>query len=162
MPSVLITATRKQLVPTLVSHLISHMNYGMAQTNYQHDNPANQEVVTCVGHLLSRLSNYELNRLVVDTHSYTIPSLPPYLPPPLPPSLPPSPSLPPCRSPEDVVRVMPLMHPLLNLCKHLPPTNKLSVSQPSTVHCAHCPLSTVHCGYLVSSSSSSFVTWLTS
>lgn len=57
--------TRKHLVPALVTHLIAYMNLNMVQANHQQDDKGNQEVINCVGQLLSCLSNHEIERLVI-------------------------------------------------------------------------------------------------
>ena len=59
-----LTGTRGQLVPTLVSHLISHMDHRMLRTQYNPDDRGNQEVVHCTGQLLSCLSDSNMERLV--------------------------------------------------------------------------------------------------
>lgn len=131
--------TRRQLIPTLVSHLISHMDHRMLRSQYNHDNRSNQEVVHCVGLLLSHLSDHQLKRLIAEADQIPPPStslhfLPLPFPPlslslSLPPSIFPSPLLCTCRSAGDVQFVVPLMYPLLRLCKDLPQQNKLAVSQ---------------------------------
>ncbi|CAI8008710.1 hypothetical protein GBAR_LOCUS5941, partial [Geodia barretti] len=56
---------RKQLVPTIVAHLISFMNHQMQRSAYKQDDRGNQEAVHCLGQLLSSLSNHQLHRLVL-------------------------------------------------------------------------------------------------
>lgn len=84
---------RNCIVPTLVSHLMSHMEHMMPRSNFNPQHRANQDCVTCVAKLLELLSDQEL-----------------------------------CVSAQDVNMVVPLLHPLLRMCKHIPRTNSLAVS----------------------------------
>ena len=91
------------------------MNHQMPASSYRQDDRGNQEAVHCLGQLLSSLSSHTLRRS--ELCSFSIPT---------------SLSLCLLRSSEDVLFVVPLLLPLLRLCKEIPCANKLSVSPSSS------------------------------
>ena len=97
LPTLLPTASHKFLVPTLVSHMISHMDHMMPRTNYKPEDPSNQTCLACIGRLLDIFAEKR------ETTTF-----------------------------RDIEHVVPLIFPLLRLCKVIPKTNPLAVS-----HCSN-------------------------
>ncbi len=94
-----IVESRCVLLPTLVKVLVDHLDIVLPRTSFKAEEPSNTACMSCVGSLLGKLSEGgQRSEGGLNTCS------------------------------EDIEHLIPLLYPVLRLCKQLPKSNRLHVS----------------------------------